>query len=174
MGAKDYCTPPALFNELNAEYNFTLDAAASHDNALCYKYCTPDGFYIRGFKYDSTDGLTHSWAGERVFCNPPYDRSLSQWVAKALQREAEISVLLLPANTDTAWFHTWFANKFPDVFPGESGEVFPVEGYYDGRWRGLGGSRGEAYFSQGRVKFYRNGKAAPAPRYGSLLLVTFA
>jgi site-specific DNA-methyltransferase (adenine-specific) len=44
-----------------------------------------------------------SWAGHRVFCNPPYGRGVDRWLAKA--READCAVYLLPARTDTAWWH---------------------------------------------------------------------
>lgn len=53
-------TPPALFEELNAEFGFTLDAAASDTNAKCDTYFTLE-----------TDGLKQSWEGQTVFCNPP-------------------------------------------------------------------------------------------------------
>jgi phage N-6-adenine-methyltransferase len=66
----DRHTPRALFDPLNAEHAFTLDAAASAENALCEKYFTRE-----------TDGLLRSWANEVVWCNPPFSR-LEAWVAK--------------------------------------------------------------------------------------------
>jgi len=49
------------------------------------------------------DGLARSWVGHRVFCNPPYGRGVGRWLEKA--GEADIAVFLLPARTDTAWWH---------------------------------------------------------------------
>lgn len=59
-------TPPAIFDELNSEFRFTLDAAASDANAKCDTYFTLE-----------TDGLAQSWKGHTVFCNPPlWNRNL--------------------------------------------------------------------------------------------------
>lgn len=67
-------TPPALFEELNAEFGFTLDAAASDTNAKCDTYFTLE-----------TDGLKQSWEGQTVFCTPPlWDRNLE--VGKKMRR----------------------------------------------------------------------------------------
>lgn len=45
-------TPQALFDELNAKYHFTLDAAASSDNHKVERYYTPE-----------TNGLVQDWGG---------------------------------------------------------------------------------------------------------------
>lgn len=55
----DWETPRILFNELNRQYHFTLDAAASHTNHKVDRYFTADD-----------DGLVQDWGGETVFCNP--------------------------------------------------------------------------------------------------------
>jgi hypothetical protein len=51
------------------------------------------------------NGLSESWAGKRVYCNPPYGRGVGDWLAKA--REAELAVFLLPSRTDTKWWHEY-------------------------------------------------------------------
>lgn len=61
---QDYETPQALFDKLNQRYGFTIDAAASPENAKLDRYWT-----------EEDDALTKSWSGERVFVNPPYNRS---------------------------------------------------------------------------------------------------
>lgn len=73
---KDYWeTPQSLFDELNAEFHFTLDAAASDTNHKCDRYFT-----------EQDDGLRQSWAGETVFCNPPYGRKeTGEWTKKMLR-----------------------------------------------------------------------------------------
>lgn len=93
----DWPTPKALFDELNAEFGFTLDPCSSHSNAKCAKHFTPED-----------DGLAQSWAGEVVFMNPPYGRAIGAWMKKALGESlgAEV-VCLVPSRTDTAWWHEY-------------------------------------------------------------------
>lgn len=92
--AHDWETPPEFFAALHDEFCFTLDAAASHENAKLPRYFTPE-----------EDGLNRSWSGERVWCNPPYGREISRWIEKAAASDAELSVLLIPARTDTQAWH---------------------------------------------------------------------
>jgi len=89
----EWATPQDTFDKLNAEFNFTLDPCANHENHKCTKYYTI-----------KDDGLSKSWAGERVFCNPPYGREISEWVAKAAG-EPCLTVMLIPARTDTTYWH---------------------------------------------------------------------
>lgn len=89
-------TPHGIFDALHAEFNFTLDAAASKHNAKLPRYFTAE-----------QNGLIQPWNGERVFCNPPYGRTLAKWVEKMATAEAEICVGLIPARTDTRYFHDW-------------------------------------------------------------------
>lgn len=95
-------TPQDLYDELNNEFHFTLDPCASHDNAKCDRYYTIED-----------DGLSKSWANERVFMNPPYGKELNKWVSKAYFESlyAEIIVALLPVRTSTAWFHDYVLDK---------------------------------------------------------------
>jgi phage N-6-adenine-methyltransferase len=93
-------TPPWLFRHLDAEFSFTLDAAASIDNAKCERFFTVED-----------DALVQDWSGEVVFLNPPYGRVIGQWIAKAYD-EAQAGatvVCLLPARTDTGWWHDYCA-----------------------------------------------------------------
>lgn len=95
----DWATPQFLFDDLNREFHFTLDPCASISNAKCPKFFTIND-----------DGLTKSWAGENVFCNPPYGRTIGMWVKKAFIESRNPStkvVMLLPARTDTTWFHNY-------------------------------------------------------------------
>lgn len=92
-------TPPDFFDRLDAEYRFTLDAAASTTNAKCETYFTKE-----------RDALTLAWPG-RVWCNPPYGREIPKWVEKgyreSCERHNQVVVMLLPARTDTRWWHDW-------------------------------------------------------------------
>lgn len=92
-------TPECLFRALDQEFSFTVDAAADSDNAQC------DRFFDR-----EADALAHPWAGHRVFCNPPYGRDLSKWIAKAAieaQDNGALVVMVLPARTGNSWFHRY-------------------------------------------------------------------
>jgi site-specific DNA-methyltransferase (adenine-specific) len=92
-------TPKSLFNELNSEFAFTLDVCATDDNHKCDKYFTKQ-----------QDGLIQDWENERVFCNPPYGREIIHWVEKCAKHNG-IAVMLLPARTDTKWFHEYIYQK---------------------------------------------------------------
>ena len=81
-----------------------MDAAATEKSAKRKNFYTPE-----------TDGLTAPWniGGGSVFCNPPYGRALGAWVRKAYE-EAQAGttvVLLIPARTDTAYFHDYIYGK---------------------------------------------------------------
>lgn len=98
-----WCTPQDFFDKLNAEFYFVLDPAATEKTAKCDLYYTPE-----------TDGLSQSWdRGGAVFCNPPYGRNIGKWVKKAYEeaRVGNTIVLLLPARTDTAYFHDYIYGK---------------------------------------------------------------
>ncbi len=99
----DWATPQALFDQLDEIHNFTLDVAASSSNHKTAKWF--------GLDHDNPalrDGLAMSWAGESVWCNPPYGRVIKEWVKKAHQESQHASiVMLLPARTDTQWFHDY-------------------------------------------------------------------
>ena len=99
----DWATPQNLFDELDAIHNFTLDVAASSTN-----YKTAKWFGLDHDDPERHDGLAMSWANESVWCNPPYGRVIKQWVKKAHEESKHASiVMLLPARTDTAWFHDY-------------------------------------------------------------------
>lgn len=91
-----------FFDELNEEFAFTLDPCATPENAKCAKFYTIED-----------DGLSKSWAGERVFLNPPYGKGAQNWIAKAYFESlyTEVIVGLLPARTDTKWFHDYVYGK---------------------------------------------------------------
>lgn len=93
-GKTDWNTPQLLFDALNLEFSFTLDAAATKASAKCLKYFTPED-----------DGLKQTWHG-RVFVNPPFS-NIKDWLLKAWQSDCEIIVFLVPARTDTQWWHQY-------------------------------------------------------------------
>ena len=94
---EDWGTPEDVFDALDKEFDFNLDAAAAAHNAKCFFY------------YDITDdALSKPWYPfQRVFLNPPYSRNIGDWVAKAREEadKGATVVLLIPARTDTRWFH---------------------------------------------------------------------
>lgn len=101
--SNEWCTPQYLFDELDAEFGFTLDPACTHENAKCKKHYTAE-----------EDGLSQNWAGETVFCNPPYGREIGKWVKKChdeWQKNNITIVMLIPARTDTSYFHEYVYKK---------------------------------------------------------------
>lgn len=116
-------TPQELFSELDQEFHFCLDVCATPENAKCKKYYTPE-----------QDGLSQPWAGT-CWCNPPYGRKIGQWVRRSYLASVSGTtvVMLLPARTDTIWFHEYIYN------------------------------RAEIRFIKGRLKFGNSKKNAPFP-----------
>lgn len=115
-------TPQDLFNKLNDEFHFELDVCASHSNHKCPLYFT---------KLDMC--LPNAWDNYRVWCNPPYS-DIPFWVKRCSEHSA-LAVMLLPARTDTKWFHEYCYNK-PNV---------------------------EIRFIKGRLKFSNSKNSAPFP-----------
>lgn len=99
----EWATPKLFFEELNNEFQFDLDPCATLENHKCSMFYTK-----------SQNGLEKSWKGYRVFCNPPYGREIGKWVEKAYKENLfnnTFVVMLLPARTDTKWFHTYIYKK---------------------------------------------------------------
>lgn len=117
----EWSTPQELFDLLHSKFNFTLDACASDLNHLLPRYYTI---------IDSA--LDHSWDNEVIFCNPPYS-SISNFISKALGSSNSLCVFLVPARTDTVWFHRCLDNDCP------------------------------VYFFKGRLKFSNSKNSAPFP-----------
>lgn len=119
----DWATPPDFFATVAAEFGpFTLDSCATRENAKCRRYFT-----------SAQHGLSRRWAG-RVWMNPPYGRTIGQWMRKAYESSLSgaLAVCLVPARTDTAWWHD-FATK------------------------------GKVRFIRGRLKFGSHKNSAPFP-----------
>ena len=97
---QDWATPDDLWLPLHKEFHFTLDAAAGAENTKCKHFFTM-----------ADNGLTKDWKRHKVWLNPPYgvpgNGSLQQWVAKAWQsaQAGATVVMLIPARTNTNWFH---------------------------------------------------------------------
>lgn len=101
--SSNWGTPQEFFDKLNQEFHFVLDPAATDKTAKCDLYYTPE-----------TDGLKQSWdRGGAVFCNPPYGREIGKWVKKAYEESSGgyPIVLLIPARTDTKYFHKYIYGK---------------------------------------------------------------
>ena len=98
----NWSTPQDFFDKLNDEFHFTLDVCADENNHKCEHYYTKE-----------IDGLSSPWIGT-VWCNPPYGRKIGEWVRRAYissQIGSATVVMLLPARTDTRWFHDYIYNK---------------------------------------------------------------
>lgn len=116
-------TPQDFFRALDSEYHFDTDVCATPQNAKCRNYYTPE-----------MNGLIQNWTGV-CWCNPPYGRKIGDWVRKASESAGAGAtvVMLLPARTDTKWFHKYIYG------------------------------RAEIRFVRGRLKFGGSQNAAPFP-----------
>ncbi len=94
----EWSTPQSFFDELNVEFGFTLDPCCTHENAKCPRHYTKDD-----------DGLSQDWTKDITFMNPPYGREIKAWMKKAYESSVGggIVVCLVPARTDTQWFHDY-------------------------------------------------------------------
>ena len=102
----EWSTPQDFFDELNKEFNFTLDPCATRENAKCTKYFTVED-----------DGLKQDWSNDVVFMNPPYGREIKYWVQKAFEESLKGAtvVCLIPARTDTTYWHNYIFGKADDI-----------------------------------------------------------
>jgi phage N-6-adenine-methyltransferase len=139
----DRGTHPSLFDPLHAQFHFTLDVAAAPHNAKCERYYTRE-----------QNGLALPWAGEMVWCNPPYS-AIGPWVEKAWSEAPDVRgiVMLLPANrTEQVW---WQDGVEP--FRDRPGSALRVE------------------FLRGRHRFIQPGRTDVGPNerppFGNCLLV---
>lgn len=141
----DRATPRDLFMVYDNEWHFTIDVAAAPHNTKCERFYDKDN-----------DGLAQSWAGETVWCNPPYS-DIRPWVSKAWDEcdDANGIVMLLPANrTEQPWWQEL------------------IEPYRDGRSTRL--SPLSVSFLAGRIRFIKAGadRVGPneRPPFGSCVL----
>ena len=124
-------TPQDFFDALNKEFKFTLDPCATPETAKCKKFYTKED-----------DGLSKDWSKERVFCNPPYGSEIKDWVKKCSESNSLV-VMLIPARTDTRYFHDYIYQK-PNV---------------------------EIRFIKGRLKFGGKQKVSGSAPFPSMLII---
>jgi site-specific DNA-methyltransferase (adenine-specific) len=93
-----WTTPQKFYDQLNEEFNFTLDPCCSKESAKCDHYFT-----------EEDDGLIQDWSDHVVFMNPPYGREIPQWIEKAHNEylKGATVVCLIPSRTDTRYWHNW-------------------------------------------------------------------
>ncbi|EJD91174.1 DNA N-6-adenine-methyltransferase [Staphylococcus epidermidis] len=104
--SNEWATPQKLFDELDKEFNFTLDPCATDENAKCNKHFTIED-----------DGLSKDWSKDVVFMNPPYGREIKKWIKKAYEESLNGAtvVCLIPARTDTTYWHDFIFDKADDI-----------------------------------------------------------
>lgn len=102
----EWSTPIDTFNELNKEFNFTLDPCSTKENAKCDKFFTIED-----------DGLLQDWSKDVVFMNPPYGREIKYWIKKAYEESKKGStvVCLIPSRTDTKYWHDYIFKYAYDI-----------------------------------------------------------
>ena len=92
-------TPETIWESLNQEFNFTIDACASDKNHLVERYWTIE-----------SNALKQNWDGEIVYCHPMYDQRTPQFIRKAVSSNC-LSVFLLPSSTNSVYFHKYLWNS---------------------------------------------------------------
>jgi phage N-6-adenine-methyltransferase len=96
----DWSTPQHFFDQLEKRFGtFTLDPCSNSSN---YK--------VKNYFTEKDDGLNRDWSGHKVFMNPPYGRAIKEWIKKAYeegQKENTTVVILIPARTDTRYWHDY-------------------------------------------------------------------
>ena len=102
----EWYTPQPLYDELNKEFDFTLDPCCTKESAKCKVWFT---------KKD--DGLNKNWMNHTVFMNPPYGREIKHWIKKAYESSLNGAtvIALIPARTDTSYWHDYIFNKAKDI-----------------------------------------------------------
>jgi site-specific DNA-methyltransferase (adenine-specific) len=110
----DWETPRDLIHELDLEFGFQLDAAADASNHLCDRWMGPGSDIAE-------DALSDRWQehDQVIFCNPPY-KDIAKWVAHVAGLfhwavTPQTVVMLLPARTDTRWFHEYILAEGAEV-----------------------------------------------------------
>ena len=102
-----WSTPQDFFDKLNEEFNFNLDPCSTHENAKCKRHFTI-----------VENGLEQDWSNSSVFCNPPYGKEIKKWVKKCYEeskKENTNVVMLIPARTDTSYFHDYIYKKAKEI-----------------------------------------------------------
>jgi site-specific DNA-methyltransferase (adenine-specific) len=96
--SNEWDTPLDFFNELNKEFNFTLDPCCREDTAKCSKFYTIN-----------EDGLKQDWSKDIVFMNPPYGGHTGDWIKKAYEESLKGAtvVCLIVSSTDRSYWHDW-------------------------------------------------------------------
>ena len=136
----EWATPQALFDKLDTEFHFGMDGCAQGHNAKCDIFLSP-----------VENSLTSDWGdiilpGSTVWLNPPWGRTIGTWLAKAVQeaRDSDLVVVcLIPASTDTAWWHDYVMKA------------------------------AQVRFIRGRLKFIRDdGHTGPCPKGAAVVVFT--
>lgn len=129
-----WATPDEFFKKYDAVYGFKTDVCASPENAKCSSFFTKE-----------QDGLSQEWSGV-CWMNPPYGRTIKEWMRKAYESSLDGAtvVCLVPARTDTAWWHE-YAIK---------GDIEFIRGRLK-----FGGHKNSAPFPSAIVVFNKNGLA---------------
>lgn len=105
--SNEWATPQYLFDELDNEFHFTLDPCSTEKNHKCSKYYTKED-----------NGLIQDWNNETVFVNPPYGKDIKHWVKKCYEEHKKHNitiVMLIPARTDTTYFHEYIYKKCNEI-----------------------------------------------------------
>lgn len=108
---REWETPEAVFQPLKKEFNIQVDVCANAENTKCKAYFDRK---INGLTTDWGKALSKFTDKEKAcWMNPPYGRGIDNWIKKAHDESLKgvTTVALIPARTDTSWFHTYIQGK---------------------------------------------------------------
>lgn len=152
----DWRTPQWLFDELNNEFHFDLDVAASKDNAKCKIFYTKE-----------VDALKQDWLGN-WFCNPPYGREIPKFLKKATYEiktaHSKTGVMALPSSAGTKWYYDYVWSQlfsYEAQNAKEWGAELKIESVQKDYYYGFKSSRGELRWLYHRLKFDDGEGVAP-------------
>ena len=115
-------TDPLVFDALNKEFNFDLDAAASDENFKCSRYLTI-----------SDDALSINWSTyyKCAWINPPYGRGyIKKFMNKCIEQKAKgvTSVMLVPSTLDAQWLPIDDISEIRIITGGRLSFIHPITG----------------------------------------------
>lgn len=136
----EWATPQAFFDKLDKEFHFTLDVCSTNKNAKCKNHFTKEH-----------NGLAQDWSGNVCWMNPPYGLIIYDWIKKAWEecQKGSTVVILVPARTDTKWFHDYVYDRKNHKFRDNV----------------------ECRFIKGRIKFIKDGEIGCSPTKPSIIII---
>ena len=122
-----WATDPLVFNAMDKEFNFVLDAAASKTNHKCKRYLTKEDDAINCSWHEYLQNQPY----KTVWINPPYGKGyIKKFMQKCIEQKefGVTSVLLVPATLDAQWLPISDISEIRIITGGRLSFINPVDG----------------------------------------------